>query len=74
MTERVIQCHQKAEHNFNNPSEQLMGAIGAATMRANSAGFIQTLGGDKALVSLAASNSTASQAEKYNIEGWKARL
>ena len=46
--------------NFNNSPEQLMGAIGAAAARAEAAGFIQTLGGDAALVSMAAAESGAS--------------
>ena len=46
--------------NFDNNPEQLMGAIGAAAARAEAAGFIQTLGGDAALVSMAAAESGAS--------------
>lgn len=71
MTERVIQCHQKAEHNFNNPSEQLKGAIGAAAMRANSAGYIQILGGDQALVNLSSINLDADQAQKDILKAGK---
>jgi len=43
--------------NFNNTPEQLMGAIGAAAARADELGFIQRLGGDRALASMAAEES-----------------
>lgn len=48
-----------------------MGAIGAATMRANSAGYIQILGGDKILVTLASINLDADQAQKDILKAGK---
>ena len=48
-----------------------MGAIGAAAMRADNKGFLQTLGGDKILVTLASINLDADQAQKDILKAGK---
>jgi|GEM_PF-6497116 len=45
------------ESRFDYSPEELMGAIGAAAVRADDMGYLQALGGDPALVSLAAQES-----------------
>ena len=45
--------------NFDENPEQLMGAIGAAALRANDAGYIQALGGDAVLSAMAAEEGDA---------------
>ena len=46
--------------HFDATPEQLMGAIGAATYRADKAGYIQALGNDPTLVSMAANEAAKS--------------
>ena len=50
---------------FDVEPERLMSAIGAAAFRADEAGYLQALGGDRALVSLAASSQTNADVMKY---------
>ena len=56
---------------FDNTPEELMGAIGAAVARADEKGYLQALGGDPALVSLAAqeTDSEADAATMKYIKG-----
>ena len=57
--EIVNMTYNALKANFNNTPEQLMGAIGAATLRADNAGYIQAIGGDATLIAMAASESDA---------------
>lgn len=53
--------------NFDNPSDELMGAISAASARADQNGTLSALGGDPALVNMAAEEGTAEIAAKAAI-------
>ena len=50
--------------NFDNNPEQLMGAIGAAALRADNAGYIQALGGDQQLMLMALTEDERKAAKK----------
>ena len=53
---------------FDESPEQLMGAIGAAAMRADEEGYLQVLGGDLGLVTMAACNANADSFTKEGIK------